>query len=87
MLDRDDRGPSDPSLLDDVLDGAGLTGRRIRCPLCGWRPRRTDRWVCGCGESWNTFDTGGRCPACAFQWPWTECHRCHRRSDHDRWYE
>src|SRR6201998_1188981 len=36
---------------------------RIRCPLCGWSPRKQDKWVCTCGHSWNTFDTGGVCPA------------------------
>ena len=34
---------------------------RIRCLLCGWSPRKEDKW---CGHSWNTFDTGGVCPAC-----------------------
>jgi hypothetical protein len=37
---------------------------RIRCPLCGWSPRKEDRWSCSCGHEWNTFDTGGVCPAC-----------------------
>jgi hypothetical protein len=36
---------------------------RIRCPLCGWSPRREDKWFCECGHAWNTFDTGGICPA------------------------
>jgi len=31
---------------------------RIRCPLCGWSPRRDDRWFCTCRHEWNTFDTG-----------------------------
>jgi hypothetical protein len=43
---------------------------RIRCPLCGWSPRKEDRWFCTCGHEWNTFDTGGVCPACLY--PWTE---------------
>lgn len=33
---------------------------RIRCPLCGWSPRKEDLWSCTCGNEWNTFDTGGR---------------------------
>lgn len=32
---------------------------RIRCPLCGWSPRKEDKWFCTCGDEWNTFDTGG----------------------------
>jgi hypothetical protein len=88
MLDSDDPGPADPSLLDGILDAAGLSGggKRIRCPLCGWQPARSDRWVCGCGEEWNTFETRGRCPSCRHQWTWTECLRCRRRSAHERWY-
>jgi hypothetical protein len=41
------------------------SGPRIRCPLCGWSPRKDDRrWSCSYGNEWNTFDTGGVCPAC-----------------------
>src|ERR1700732_1750370 len=32
---------------------------RIRCPRCGWSPRKDDRWFCTCGHEWHTFDTGG----------------------------
>ena len=70
---------------------------RIRCPKCGWHPRATSRWYCGsngppenfaegCGTSWNTFTTGGRCPGCRYQWQWTACLRCHRWSRHSDWY-
>ena len=34
---------------------------RIRCPLCGWSPRKEDKWFCECAYEWNTFDTGGVC--------------------------
>jgi hypothetical protein len=34
-------------------------GPCIRCPLCGWSPRRDDLWSCDCRHLWNTFDTGG----------------------------
>jgi hypothetical protein len=37
---------------------------RIRCPLCGWSPRKEDLWSCSCGHLWNTFDTGGVCLQC-----------------------
>src|SRR5712691_3178586 len=30
---------------------------RIRCPLCGWSPRKDDCWSCTCGHSCNTFNT------------------------------
>ena len=65
-------------------DRAG--GQRIRCPLCAWVPRREDRWSCRCGHAWNTFETGGKCPGCGFQWAVTQCLRCHEFSAHRRWY-
>lgn len=72
---------------------------RIRCPHCEWRPSSSSRWCCldseqspeppfhGCGTSWNTFDTRGRCPSCDHQWRWTVCLRCSRWSLHIDWYE
>jgi len=72
---------------------------RIRCPLCEWRPNRSSTWQCitgpgnpepsfiGCGTSWNTFATRGRCPGCAHQWRWTSCLRCAGWSLHVDWYE
>ena len=59
----------------------------IRCPLCGWHPAAQDRWYCNCGHSWNTFDTGGVCPGCLFQWTVTQCLKCHQFSLHSKWYE
>src|ERR1700757_1287637 len=56
-----DREPDQEKSLDP-------SGPRIRCPLCGWSPRKEDHWFCECGHSWNTFDTGGVCPACLQQW-------------------
>lgn len=66
-------------------DGGG--GPRIRCPLCGWQPRKEDRWMCHCGHQWNTFDTGGVCPGCALQWAYTACPACTLWSAHADWYE
>jgi hypothetical protein len=61
--------------------------RRIRCPRCGWEPGRHDRWMCTCLHSWNTFDTGGVCPACERRWTETQCRRCAAWSRHEDWYE
>jgi hypothetical protein len=59
---------------------------RIRCPRCGWRPGREDRWECHCGCVWNTFETQARCPDCGFQHRATQCHACEAMSPHDAWY-
>jgi hypothetical protein len=34
-----DRGPYQDKTLD-------LSDPRIRCPLCGWSPRKEDLWFC-----------------------------------------
>jgi hypothetical protein len=76
---------------DDKFEG-------IRCPLCEWRPKPSSTWCCsvhdtpepkfdGCGTSWNTFTTRGRCPGCQHQWKWTSCLSCHGWSLHEDWYE
>lgn len=69
-------------LGQDLIAGHG----RIRCPLCGWTPRSTDRWGCICGCMWNTFETHGRCPDCGQQWLKTQCLACGRWSPHEDWY-
>ena len=68
-------------------EGTGASGPRIRCPVCGWQPRAHDRWRCRCGHVWNTFDTGGVCPGCLYQWTETQCLACGRWSPHSDWYE
>ncbi len=67
---------------DDEPMGKG----RIRCPKCGWQPGASDLWMCGCGCSWHTFDTGGRCPDCGRRWQDTQCLRCGEWSPHRDWY-
>jgi hypothetical protein len=70
---------------------------RIHCPLCKWQPNKSHHWYCadcdypegfydGCGTSWNTFTTRGRCPGCSHHWRWTICLRCQGWSRHDDWY-
>ncbi|AKF08407.1 hypothetical protein DB32_005556 [Sandaracinus amylolyticus] len=85
----DDGGAGDGDGGVDLRDFLGTRDRgpRIRCPKCRWEPRSHDRWQCECLHVWNTFDTRGRCPACAKQWRMTQCLRCHALSSHDDWYE
>jgi hypothetical protein len=59
---------------------------RIRCPKCDWSPQAKDRWICKCRHVWNTFDTGGICPACLYQWKVTQCLACQQVSAHSDWY-
>jgi hypothetical protein len=76
-------------VLDRDLDqekSLDPSGPRIRCPLCGWSPRKEDLWSCTCSNEWNTFDTGGVCPACLHQWASTQCLSCTRWSPHSDWY-
>jgi len=73
-----------PDTDDEAKRDAG--GPHIRCPKCGWRPGPDDRWACKCGHIWNTFDTGGVCPACLYQWTVTACLRCGEWSPHSDWY-
>ena len=77
----------DPSTTDEVDQRDDVGTGHIRCPKCAWRPRRSDTWECSCGWEWNTFDTRGRCPRCAFQWMRTQCLTCGEWSLHDDWYE
>ncbi len=59
---------------------------KIACPKCDWEPQPDSRWACTCHHTWNTFDTGGRCPACSHQWQETCCLSCHEWSPHLDWY-
>jgi len=71
----------------EIKKDVGPSGPRIRCPLCGWSPRKEDLWACACKHRWNTFDTGGVCPACLQRWTETQCLCCQRWSLHSDWYQ
>jgi hypothetical protein len=66
--------------------GARRGGARIRCPRCGWQPRKQDRWMCVCLHVWNTFQTRGICPGCGREWSQTQCLSCQQWSPHEDWY-
>lgn len=72
--------------IEKRQDDPTPTGPRIRCPPCGWVPRKGNLWSCTCGHAWNTFDTGGICPGCLRQWMETQCLSCSRWSPHSAWY-
>jgi hypothetical protein len=90
---RQDQSTDTKFELEDDRDFVG-----IRCPRCRWQPKASSTWYCdgsrtpespfdGCGTTWNTFVTRGRCPGCGHQWRWTVCHRCDQWSLHEDWYE
>jgi hypothetical protein len=58
----------------------------IKCPKCHWEPKKKSKWYCSCGHVWNTFDTGGVCPACQKKWQNTQCISCEKWSKHLSWY-
>ena len=70
----------------DQEKGLDPSSPRIRCPLCGRTARKDDRWAFSCGHEWNTFDTGGVCPACLQQCTSTQCLSCEQWSAHSNWY-
>ena len=89
-LDRKPEKEPDPDDADAVLEKLQKPRPpRIRCPKCGYQPKKTDRWMCfpGCRHLWNTFDTRGVCPNCGFRWLDTKCLACNRWSAHEAWYE
>jgi hypothetical protein len=82
---REEVEPAAPTRTgDSSRDDSGPP--RIRCPKCNWSPRAEDRWQCKCRHVWNTFDTGGVCPGCLYQWKVTQCLRCGQMSPHSDWY-
>lgn len=95
LLKRRDATGDDVRFLEKLRDR--LRRPRIRCPSCGWQPGPTSQWGCvptgapehfsdGCGTAWNTFETGGRCPGCSYQWQYTACLQCQSWARHEEWY-
>ncbi len=78
--------PKAPKDAPESGDRGGSGEGRICCPLCKWTPSSHDRWMCRCLHSWNTFDTGGVCPKCLYQWQVTQCWSCFKMSPHSDWY-
>ena len=72
-----------PAELDEMF-GPVIPG--VRCPKCKWTPRANYLWACKCGHRWNTFDTGGLCPECHYQWEVTGCFQCGETSPHAEWH-
>ena len=67
----------------------GTERNDIACPSCGAHPIAGTQWVCapdGCGGSFDTFASRGRCPHCDAQFTWTQCPRCDRVSAHPAFY-
>jgi len=64
---------------------------RIRCPKCNWEHDGQPYWHCSCGNVWDTFSTGARCPRCSKVWEDTQCPGqpggCVEWSPHLDWYE
>ncbi len=96
-LKKDLPPPDETFDLDIEMEDETSEFGGIRCPLCQWRPKASNRWYCapnrhpegfsgGCGMVWNTFTTRGVCPGCGHQWRWTTCLHCHRWSRHEDWY-
>ena len=78
---------------DEIIDSGveqytGITGPKIRCPQCSWKPKKEDTWACGeCGHSWHTFETCGISPNCMHFWTTTQCLKCDKWSAHSAWHE
>ena len=88
-LFRGGRVASIPPMPSRAFPGESMRspdGTLIRCPKCDWLPPAATRWSCGCGHTWNTFWTCGRCPACKHEWQITQCLHCGEVSAHRSWY-
>lgn len=80
-------GDPEPRIWDpNQGEAMARNGQTFACPQCTWRVTDDCDWQCSCGHVWNTFHTGGKCPACGHQWKETICLQCHEWSAHTAWY-
>jgi Zn-dependent protease len=56
------------------------------CPACKTPPPVGDIWKCSqCGRAFDTFQTGGVCPACGAQFSETRCMECGAAHPFSQW--
>jgi len=60
--------------------------KEFACPSCRTAPPIGAYWKCGqCGQSFDTFQTGGVCPHCAAQFATTQCLDCGEQRPLQEW--
>jgi Zn-dependent protease/DNA-directed RNA polymerase subunit RPC12/RpoP len=58
----------------------------LKCPSCGMAPPVGRYWGCAnCHQSFDTFESGGRCPHCSTQYGVTTCLDCRRSAPRSEW--
>jgi Zn-dependent protease len=58
----------------------------LKCPSCKASPPIGPLWGCAnCQQSFDTFETGGRCPHCGAQYGVTTCLDCRRSAAQQEW--
>jgi len=58
----------------------------LKCPSCGTAPPIGNYWGCAnCRQSFDTFESGGRCPHCGTQYSSTMCLDCRHNSPVHEW--
>jgi Zn-dependent protease len=56
------------------------------CPFCHQHPPQSPLWSCPCGSRFDTFQTGGNCPACGRAFQTTMCPFCQQSSPIHLWF-
>ena len=59
--------------------------QEVRCPRCGTAPPVGPLWTCQCGQAFDTFETGFRCPRCGGVFMTTTCPTCRQPSPPAAW--
>jgi Zn-dependent protease len=73
-------GMRQAKVLRQLADAPRRDG--FACPRCKAPPPLAALWGCGCGERFDTFATGGRCPKCARSFQNASCTECGQASPH-----